>query len=449
MHCNNGIFSCAILHKLLRNFSRKFMRKSMTSSIQISLMFAFGLLTTACGGGGGGGGSSAIVAVDSTPAATNVQPVAVIGGPANSINLLMTSVKICTPGSTTACQTIDNILVDTGSVGLRIMASELDGSAVPTTVPSPTGQPLVQCQQFADGFTWGPVKRVDVRIAGELASNIPIQIVGDTAHPTVPNACTATGNNNSTVADFGAKGVLGIGFFQEDCGNQCALTAVNGRYYRCVGTVCTDSAAPLVSQVRNPISNFAVNNNGVIIDLPSVPTQGAATIVGSMIFGIGTQSNNGLGNARVLDIDPNFGTFSTVATGATFSGSFVDTGSNGLFFPTRSTPGYPFPISALPVCGPGTSTPDFFCPNTNFTATPTLQAFSNSASAAVTFSIGHADNLLNTNPTFHAFNNIGAPIPSTFINSFDWGLPFYFGRRVYSALESASTPAGTGPYIAF
>jgi hypothetical protein len=32
---------------------------------------------------------------------------------------------------------------------------------------------------------------------------------------------------------------------------------------------------------------------------------------------------------------------------------------------------------------------------------------------------------------------------------FDWGLPFFYGRNVYAAVEQQSTPGGTGPYIAY
>jgi hypothetical protein len=32
---------------------------------------------------------------------------------------------------------------------------------------------------------------------------------------------------------------------------------------------------------------------------------------------------------------------------------------------------------------------------------------------------------------------------------FDWGLPFFYGRTVYTAIESQATPAGVGPYFAF
>jgi hypothetical protein len=33
--------------------------------------------------------------------------------------------------------------------------------------------------------------------------------------------------------------------------------------------------------------------------------------------------------------------------------------------------------------------------------------------------------------------------------TFDWGLPFYFGHTVYTAIQGAVTAVGTGPYVAF
>ncbi|MEO5671342.1 MAG: DUF3443 family protein, partial [Ramlibacter sp.] len=34
-------------------------------------------------------------------------------------------------------------------------------------------------------------------------------------------------------------------------------------------------------------------------------------------------------------------------------------------------------------------------------------------------------------------------------NTFDWGLPFFFGRNVFVAFTGASTPRGIGPYWAY
>ena len=40
-----------------------------------------------------------------------------------AVNILYVNVTICAPGSTTNCQTIDHVQVDTGSQGLRILSS--------------------------------------------------------------------------------------------------------------------------------------------------------------------------------------------------------------------------------------------------------------------------------------------------------------------------------------
>ena len=63
------------------------------------------------------------------------------------------------------------------------------------------------------------------------------------------------------------------------------------------------------------------------------------------------------------------------------------------------------------------------------------------------FSVANAVTLMASNPGFAAFGNLGAP--QFIANSFDWGLPFFYGRKVYTAIDGASTPAGPGPYVAF
>ncbi len=78
------------------------------------------LCVVSCGGGDSLGGSSSSGSGTVTPA-SNVASVEVSAGPnGSSINTLYTSVTVCLPGTTT-CQTIDNIQVDTGSYGLRIV----------------------------------------------------------------------------------------------------------------------------------------------------------------------------------------------------------------------------------------------------------------------------------------------------------------------------------------
>jgi hypothetical protein len=387
------------------------------------------LILSGCGGGGGGGGGS------SPPAPTqNVQPITVDGGPVGIPDLVFTSITICAPGSTTACQTIDHILVDTGSVGLRIIASVLaPGIALPQQVDA-SGNPLVECAQFADGFSWGPVKVVDLTIAGEKASSLPMQVIGDAAFPVVPASCSSSGPPENTVPTFGANGLLGVGLFLQDCGPGCVQSAIPGAYYSCPSSGCRATQVALNKQLQNPVSLFSADNNGVIIQLPAVPAAGAATVNGSLIFGIGTQADNGLGGAVILTVDPSTGYIGTTFGGLTLPDSYIDSGSSVLFFGT----------SAYPPCTGATT--GLYCPPSTQNLSATLQGV-NKATSAVSFSVANANQLFIANPTFNAFGNIAAPNPDA--ASFAWGLPFFFGRSVYTAIETRSTPGGVGPYFAF
>src|SRR6266702_1383101 len=98
----------------------------------------------ACGGGGGDSSSSSNSNSSTTlnggslPASPTQQPIAATAantvpitvgvGVKGVINIPTVSVKVCAPGSTTNCQTIDNIQVDTGSFGLRVVGSVLNSS---------------------------------------------------------------------------------------------------------------------------------------------------------------------------------------------------------------------------------------------------------------------------------------------------------------------------------
>ena len=111
------------------------------------------------------------------------------------MNGVFATVNVCTPGSTTQCQTIDHVLVDSGSIGLRLLANGAAGGELdPTAFPQQTdtsGNVIGQCNQFVDGFTWGSVALATIQMAGETASSVPnatvpgvpIQIIGDTRVP--------------------------------------------------------------------------------------------------------------------------------------------------------------------------------------------------------------------------------------------------------------------------
>jgi hypothetical protein len=368
-----------------------------------------------------------------TTPVSNVLPITVNAGPASIyVDGAFTSVTVCVPGSTTNCQTVNGILVDTGSSGLRILSSALTVSLPQQTDSS--GNPIVECTAFADGVTWGPVQEADVKMAGEQANSLPIQVIGSPNFSKVPSACAGQGQPEEDLSSLGANGLLGVGQAIQDCGTYCTTNAANqATYFSCPSSGCIGAIESLAEQVQNPVASFATDNNGVIVELPAV-TGEEATVSGSLIFGIGTQSNNGLGGATVFGTDP-FGDLNTTFNSTSYQ-SFLDSGSNGIYFLSAAATG-------LPLC---TDITFLYCPTSTHTinAINTAQAGTNGATAPVTFMVGNGDSLTNS-PVDTAINNLAGPQP----NNFDFGLPFFFGRNVFVAIDGKSTPGGTGPYTAY
>ncbi|MEJ0003569.1 MAG: DUF3443 family protein [Pararobbsia sp.] len=151
--------------------------------------FKFWVVVGACAwlaacGGGGGSSSDGGPTASNTPAAPAAPPanpsllgstslnqiiaapganavaIAVAAAPAASdvvvANVPLVSVRLCPPGSTANCVTIPNIQVDTGSSGLRVLASALQ-AATPNwaalfpqaSAPAPATGNLGECMVFA------------------------------------------------------------------------------------------------------------------------------------------------------------------------------------------------------------------------------------------------------------------------------------------------------------
>ena len=391
---------------------------------------------------------TATVTVNPTQSANNVAPITVDDGPDPQniavANVPYVTITVCAPGSTTQCQTIDHVTVDTGSSGLRIVSSILNIS-LPQAIDS-SGNPLDECLGFQDGYVWGPVATADITVAGETASNVPVQVmIPTTGNPPVPSSCSSTNtgpNEGVSVDAFGANALIGVGLFQQDCGPACTSqnSTIPDVYYDCPSTGCTPTYVTLAQQVANPVAMFATDNNGVLVQLPSVPNGGSATASGFLIFGIGTQSNNALGNATVYpvpDTGSNAGNITTIFNGTSYPGSFIDSGSNGLFFLDSKT-------TNIPTCS---GAPSWYCPSTSPDNLSAVNQGSNGQSGPTTpFSIENALTLFNNNGGNNtAFSTLGGPNPG----SFDWGLSFFYGKNVFSAIENMSTPGGSGPYYAY
>jgi hypothetical protein len=401
----------------------------MKRSGLLALMFAAAI--AGCGGGGSGDGSQSS---NSPVEPANVLAIAVNSGLQNNYaNGLFASVTLCAPGSSSNCQTIDNVLVDTGSYGLRIL-----GSALTLSLPSQANGAgtTAECTVFADGYTWGPVVTADVMLSGETASNLPVQVIGAANFTAAPEGCSSgSGQQEDTLAQLGSNGVLGIGLFRYDCGSDCAGFAGNQIYWSCTSSGCNSALEPLEGQVQNPVALFAKDNNGIVVELPDIASGGQPTAAGTLIFGIGTETNNALDSANVIAAGAN-GDFTTLYGGTSFPNSFIDSGSNA----------YVFTDPGIAAC---TSDTGFFCPAETLDKSATIDS-SLGASVSVSFSVANAQALFSANDGGDAaFDDLAGPAGSTLSGAFDWGMPFFYGRNVYYAIEGASAGGVTGPYYAF
>ncbi|HUW75535.1 MAG TPA: DUF3443 family protein [Gallionella sp.] len=385
--------------------------------------------------------------VPTLPTPGNVIPLVVDAGPVAGrpgINVGFVSVTVCTPGTsgtTAACQTIDHVVLDTGSYGLRLLNSQLSSSLNLPAATNVSNHAVGECLQFVIGTTWGSVRLADVYVGGEVARSIPIHDIGD--HPAgysgIPTDCT--GQIQDTQTALGANGILGVGLFVKDC-DACLTQVIPATYYNCTASGCTGSTVTASQVVKNPVAEFqnpvtgvVQDNNGEKIILPAVGSGGSTGITGSVTFGIGTQTNNALsGTVYPTDVYGNFITdyqgTNNLSAGTFMSSSFLDSGSNGFFFKDNT----------IATCADG-----WYCPSPSpLTLYATNSGYTGSPRVQTSFSLVYADTLFNLGNI--VAGNVGAPIS---IGSFDWGLPFFYGRTVFVAISGKSTSGGVGPYWAY
>jgi Protein of unknown function (DUF3443) len=382
------------------------------------------------------------------------------GGPNGVlVNGIFITVTVCQHGSTN-CVSIPNVQVDTGSIGLRILPSALGSVALSQILVN--GSALLECIQFGDtSYSWGPMQLGDVQIAGEQASNIPIQVLGATTAP-VPSNCLQmpvnpslpNGGNEDTLATLGSNGILGIAGFISDCGTGCTTVSFTSGYpyYTCPSGNCGAVPVPTNEQATNMVAAFSSpDKNGFMITFPSVAATGATSLSGTINFGIGTQTDNALSNVTVFAMDA-CGDFPTVTfNGVSYTdtncnntgsglGGFLDTGSNALYVSDATTLA-PLGISD---CSSTSNGSGFYCVNGGGTVTLSniaLAGFGGVGSGMVNLNIMDATKLFTTNNA--VYNDLGSDSvlggsPST--DFFDFGSPFFFGKTVYVGIAGQAVP---------
>lgn len=413
----------------------------------ILLLSSLSLFTASCSQSGYQVNFNSTYSYTATPGVIggNVITLDVGAAYANSLTTRLASVTVCIPGTAT-CNTIGPLLVDTGSTGLRVDSAHLTArglGALATTTDS-YGNLQGTCVVYGDAsYHWGPVKSASVQLGSEVAATMPIQSIdynfGDAGAQCQQNAGMVV-HQDSFTANY--KGIIGIKFFKQDCGTACLSNAGNTipSYYGCTlaasGT-CGMIAMPLASQLQNPIAMLAGDNNGYLIDLSTMPngTTGSSSVTGLLYFGVGTQSNNTPPNTVTkLVADPSYGNVAAVFNGSTIP-AIIDSGSNANYFQYNGSK-----CTAL-------NQTAFFCPATSWSFSVKLLGYIGANYINTTVPVGNYTTLLSYANT--AYYNIAGSIPAGLSGTFDLGLPFFFGKKIYYGMEQSATSLGNGPYIAF
>jgi hypothetical protein len=188
--------------------------------------------------------------------------------------------------------------------------------------------------------------------------------------------------------------------------------------------------------VTDPVSLLPTDNNGVVVELPSIANGGVTNVPGYLVLGIATQTNNQPSGVTTFQADDS-AEFSTNFANQELT-SFLDTGSNGLYLDSSNT-------NSLIDCGSTNQNESgFFCPGSLVTLSAVNSGVSGSPSSTVEFQIGNYDTLLN-----NASANVYVEMGGYASGLFDWGLPFFLGRNVYVGFSGTSSSLGTGPYWSY
>ncbi len=381
------------------------------------------------------------------------------------------SVTVCPPGTSSSsasqCQVIPGLLVDTGSVGLRVFKSVMNHSLLSqlVSVAAPAGGIVAECVGYADGSAdWGPIAEATVFLGGEPGVNTQIQLIDST----YGTASVCGGNLDQDPSHLGYNGILGVGLFPQDCGTACESTnsTLNpGMYFSCSGTLstatnCNTTPISLAAshQVQNVIAHLPVDpntgtqdNNGVVLMLPSVSASGAPEVDGYLILGVATRSNNTpASNVVAYPPDPSTGNITAMLNGVV-NEAFIDSGSSFYNFAAGSSTGN------LADCGNYNSAylrAGYYCPLNNANAVQSISlpisGYNGSQTSLISLLMGNPLDLIGVNGNF-VFADIatGSSLSGMASNTVDLGLPFYLGRNVYHGYAFKSSSLGYGPYWAF
>lgn len=434
---------------------------SFSSTLRITLLFFFLFILSSCGGGGGGSSNSNVNGGGGGTQSTNYQnSIPVYVGYFNGTlepNVPFVTIKICVP-KTTTCQTFDNILLDTGSTGLRIFSNVLSLS-LPNTQYS--GQDVGDCQSFGSGTMWGAVEQADVYLAGEpvVTESIQVVIPNYSSNPP-PSPCNSSAITTST--QIGFNGILGVG----------PQTYSGDTYFACNGTSCSQMSVADYntfvgsdkSGVNNPIWNLnflgtdSADYNGITLVMNVVPNTGESytptsgspgMVVGTAYLGINSQSDNATTYASgteyvAYSVGHNYGSgyFPPTNGSGLVNLTYIDSGSNYSIIGTSAEQTFTAPTT----CSYSGST--WYCPSSTNSYSYDMLDTASYTYATETLYVGDASTLLAQGDAL--YTDVYYPGSSAYEVYLGFG--FYLGRTIQistqgSPLSTNSSYAWSGPSL--
>lgn len=425
---------------------------------------------------------------------SNIVPVTISNF--NNQTMLM-AVTICKPNDATNCMTINNIWMDTGSVGLTIF-SDISSLNLPE-VTDPSGRTLADCSNYGFGASaWGPLVRADISLgtnAGALkATNFVMRQLSSTYAGSIVDRSSNSycggrvgATRTSPIRFYNYKtssmdqinGIIGLTADINDCYSQSDDIRTCGNYSVCSGTgsaaTCqgigsANEPSPITTGLSNPIAGLPTPyNNGFILQIPDIPLGGAMTIENaSMILGIGNASNNkppadltvlaslydgtliGFDNSKICPLN---GSCSNNFDTGNFANNLPGDVSPQIYFTTPLGPYYGFstlyvgsttPPSTIP-CSSGS---DYFQAD-NVSVTATLTGVDHKASKTISIPITNGVPVvcnwmtpsLNAPYLFKNITNVMTNPTQVFL-----GMPFFYGRTLYFGMPGKQTVIGGVTY---
>ncbi len=349
----------------------------------------------------------------------NVMPL-VMRTPRAGFDRMVVGITVCQPG-TPRCATIEDVMIDTGSTGLR-----LESSAVPTWLRlppflGPGGRPLAECVRFVHDTAWGTLNRADVRLGGLTARGLPLQVVDDQGG-SQPPACPRSDVRPTS------NGTLGVGQHLFDCQGACEQRAeAPGVFVRDdTGWSPIEGVVEPRYRLPNPVSYLPGHDNGIVIDLGSPPNGGAREITGTLTFGVGVVAGDGVGTAGILHLDAS-GRFTTMLGGRSYPSSYIDSG----------TETYVLSDDGLPRCRDMAWA---YCAEPRRTLDAEMVG-ADGGKIMTRFSVGS----YRASRERHAgASDDVAEVAEPQSTAFVWGAPFFLGRRISLVIDGRSIPSAPG-----